>query len=171
MANIPTIPSKNSGDTFTLSMWNSIRDAVNNGVVTGVMAKVQRATNQTVVANTLTAVSFSTEVYDTDTMVDLASQPTRITIVTAGKYHVSARAQTAAASGGTITLTLKTNGTTEIARENKTPRGGGSDYSQIFAEGSFSVGDYVEFIIATGTGSTSFVADGDNGPWMAVHRI
>jgi hypothetical protein len=171
MANIPTIPSKNSGDTFTLSMWNSIRDAVNNGVVTGVQAKVKRTTNQTVIANTLTAVVFDTEVYDTDTMVDLASFNTRITIVTAGKYHVSARVQTDAATGGNIVYTLKLNGSTELARENKVPRGGGSDYGSVWTEYAFAVGDYIEFIVSTGTGSTHFTADGENGTWMAAHRV
>ena len=52
-------------------------------------ARVYRATNQTIVTATLTAISFSNERYDTDTIWVLGA-PTRLTCRTPGKYLIGA---------------------------------------------------------------------------------
>jgi len=51
-------------------------------------AQSKLASAQSIPDTTQTSVSFDTEVYDTDTMVDISGNPTRITIVTDGIYLV-----------------------------------------------------------------------------------
>jgi hypothetical protein len=52
------------------------------------VSKAVRTTTQSITSGTLTAVSFTAETFDTDSMVNIAGQPTRITIRTTGLYRI-----------------------------------------------------------------------------------
>lgn len=47
-----------------------------------------RATDSTIATATNTAITFTSETFDTDTMVDIAGAPTRVTFKTAGVFNV-----------------------------------------------------------------------------------
>lgn len=63
-------------------------------------AQVIAAAAQSINNNTATALTFSSEVYDTDAIADLGAQATRLTCKTAGKYHIEVHCEFAANATG-----------------------------------------------------------------------
>lgn len=76
-----------------------------------------RSTTQSISQNTLTAVSMNTETFDTDNMIDIAGNPTRLTISTSGIYVITGGVQWARSTGladGIVwhEISLRRNGST-----------------------------------------------------------
>ena len=77
------------------------------------MSRVTRATNQSIPNNTNTAVSFSSSVFDTDTMWSGAN-PTRLTINTAGLYMFGVNGIMVLSGVGIREYSFRVNGLTTI---------------------------------------------------------
>lgn len=105
-------------------------------------------------STTFASIAFNTENFDTDTMHDNATNNSRITIKTAGKYHVGGQANTTANQA--FGLRLLVNGGSLIGRIFQGNSGvtEGANISTIY---NFAVNDYIELQAATGasTGTTT----------------
>lgn len=114
-------------------------------------ARVRRSINQTIAHATMTAVSFDTERWDTDAIWD-NSQPTRLTCKTAGVYFISGHVRWDNNAGGTYRLvTIRLNGTTEIARQTGVLSAyGEASVSTIY---KLAVNDFVELCVYQDSGS------------------
>jgi hypothetical protein len=119
------VPDKASGDLFTETMWDtSIRQNINN-LIAPAMAKVTHASNADHAAfsdATLYAQPWTVEVFDSDGMVSLGSNATRITFQTAGVYHLCGYAPFVTNSADVLTYcALRISGTTYIASARNAP--------------------------------------------------
>ncbi len=82
-------------DTHVISLANTAGtgwetfDLDGIGVVPDNSVRVFRTSTQSITQNSLTLVSWNSESYDTDGMHDNSTNPERLTVVNAGKYHVS----------------------------------------------------------------------------------
>ena len=113
---------------------------------------------------TLTALSFDTEDFDTDTMHDNVTNNTRITFTHAGKYMVGGIVATDGNAYAEASLLV--NGTTTIAHAavgNATSSvSNGVSISTIY---SFTAGQYVELLGAFGSAQTSTSGAGGCNFW------
>ncbi len=137
-------------------------------------ARVKRASgNFSVGNNTLTAVAFTAEDYDTDSMHDNSTFNTRLTIpsitgVTTGLWSFSALGYTDVTTGRTD-AEIRLNGSTIIALDLRAAATGatgfclGSDYV-------FSAADYIELLVRTTGGSGNVVFDAPS-PTFAIHFV
>lgn len=110
------ITTRSTGFLITASAWNELVDAINfiwSGAPT---VKVYNSANISVPNNTETALTFDTELWDTDGMHDTVSQTERLTCVTAGKYYIHACVEFAAGNTGYRLLSIRLNGSTYLAR-------------------------------------------------------
>lgn len=100
--------------------------------------------------------SWDTEVSDTDNMHRPGTNPSRITIQTAGVYHVAATIRFADASLTLLVVQILLNGATVIARDDRGASVGGPGYACGTAEADrvFAVGDYLEVQYRQISGST-----------------
>lgn len=109
------VPSQGTvavGDKITASLWNDdVRDAV-NFLISPPRCKLYRTANASLTTATWTAVQWTGETFDTDTMHDNTTNNTRITFTTAGTYQIVFNALFAASSAGARQITIEKNGTT-----------------------------------------------------------
>lgn len=106
---------------------------------------------QSIPNNTLTALTMDTELVDHDTMVDLASHSTRITVQHAGLYHVSAFVQSAyITTPGNIVLSR--NGGAEWLEPSKTLAVGTSTIFGLNYDLVAAPGDYFEVSVSQASG-------------------
>jgi hypothetical protein len=114
-----------------------------------------------------TAISFDTEVYDTDLMYSSGS-PTRITIVTPGIYLLTGQIHFASNSTGLRIPIIRSNGTDSIGRHSVNATNGTTTCLQVQTAKYFDPGDYVE-LLAFHTAGVSINSDTTNGGcWLSA---
>ena len=114
-----------SGDTIDSSVFANFTNDIQAALLTGdaavasaanrPAAQVQGETpTQSVVINTATVMTYTTEVFDNDDMADIAVNNDRLTIVTGGLYLCGAQVTTLTgfATISSMTVNLTVNGTT-----------------------------------------------------------
>ena len=102
--------------------------------------------------NSVTALTFNSERWDTDTMHDLSTNTGRLTCKTAGIYHIYANVQFAANDTGYRTCTIRLGGSTVIGAMSITEV---SDVAQrliVSTEYPLAVNDYVEVTVYQNSG-------------------
>jgi len=115
-----TVTLGSSGDTFTIPSGVTM---VNNGTQTGFGGtntpafKAYVSTGLTFANNTLTKVSYQTEMYDTDSCFDNSSTY-RFTPTSAGKYFLSAKIRFEGANFTSVDLRICKNDNTGTALPN-----------------------------------------------------
>lgn len=125
--------------------------------------KATRSTAQSIPNITDTVVTFDTEEYDTNAMVNIGTNATRITIVNAGVYLVGANGFLAA-SGNDSYIYVRSNGTTKLFGSSiGPPNGGCSAVSSI----TFAANDYVELVVHHNQGS----AQNFTGAALWAHQL
>lgn len=118
------------------------------------VSKAVRTTTQSIASGTPTAVIFTAETFDTDNMINIGLQPTRITIVTTGIYSIGGTVPWTAVNDQPYRLGLKRNGSLLF-----------EDYDDVVIFTSVSpishsmsgmysclVGDYFELVVLQSTG-------------------
>lgn len=118
-------------------------------------------------ANGFSVVTFDSERYDNGSLHSTSSNTSRITIVTAGVYAVSAHVTfTGSASGAERQLRLLLNGTTSIARQNLLTGGIGADIEMsVGTVYRFAASDYIEAQVYQDTGGNLTIkATGNTSP-------
>ncbi len=138
-------------------------------------ARVKRASGDFSVGNnTLTAVAFTAEDYDTDTIHDNSTNNTRLTIptltgVTTGLWRFSAYGYTNATSGR-VDCEIRLNGTTIIAEFLSTASSSGASGFIATGDYVFSAGDYIECLVRTSAGTFSVIFDAPS-PTFDLHFV
>lgn len=109
--------------------------------------RITKASAQTIATGTETAVTFTTEDFDTNGMHDTGSNTSRITIQTAGKYLVTGQINWTANATGFREAILRVGGSTVIASDNRNNIGASFNTAiHVTAIYSFAAGDYVELV-------------------------
>lgn len=137
-----------SGEVVTAAQLNAeLRDWV-SALANPPSCRVYHNTTQSLTDNTEATVTFNSERWDTDSMHESVTNPSRVTFNTAGLYVVTFCCQLAAGADYTMAYaTLRLNGTTTIAQGiNGTIADAGSAgptlvLSTIY---KFAAADYVE---------------------------
>ena len=113
-------------------------------------------------SSTFATIAFNTENFDTDTMHDNSTNNSRITIKTAGKYHVGGQVNTSANQA--LGLRLFVNGGSVIGRIFQGNSGAteGANINTIY---DFAVNDYIELQAALGASTGTTTTDQQTNFW------
>lgn len=108
-----------------------------------------------------TVTTFDTEWFDTDNMVDVAGEPTRVTIQTAGFYLLGAQIRF---QGSSPTIPqyakIRKNGTTIVSQDSESDRVASLNiYVATQAFESCEVGDYFELVASSDSGPFNYFID------------
>ena len=125
-----------------------------------------KSADQSISNTTLTAVTFNTELFDTDGFHDNSTNNSRITIPAgkAGKYLFTAKAMWLVNSGGGIRfIQLTKNGTDITGDNNVTPNANFGVTSQVNQVFNLAVSDYIEAKIYQDSGGALSVAGSASG--------
>lgn len=117
------------------------------------VSKAVRTTTQSITSGVATAVSFTAETFDTDNMINIGGQPTRITISTAGIYYIGGTVPWTSVNDQDYRLSIRRNGVTIEDYEDLVIFTSVSPVAHSIA-GMYSclVSDYFELIATQGTG-------------------
>lgn len=143
-------------------------DAVNAAIawLTAVpSARVYKAATQSLTNNTLTAINFDTERYDTDTIHDTVTNNTRLTCKTAGLYHFEGCAEFAGNATGHRSLHIRLNGSASNYLAVATmPLTGSAVVAGLVVSADYRmiVNDYVELVAWQTSGGALNVQAGGN---------
>jgi hypothetical protein len=120
-------------------------------------ARVFHNANQSIPNGATTALAFNSERFDTDGIHDPATNPTRLTCRTAGKYVITGECVLANSQGGTARqLFVRLNGGTIIAGFNNPPIGAASAIPNrmiVSTIWELAVGDYIELCVYHDSGA------------------
>lgn len=134
--------------------------------------RVYNSANISIPTNDHTALTFDSERYDTDTIHDLVTNPSRLTCKTAGKYLIISGIRFDGNVAGYRVNQIRLNGATLIAvlsHSNLDIQGQNMIASTIY---DLAVDDYVEAVIYQNTGGDLNVTATDNSsPEFMMHRI
>jgi hypothetical protein len=145
--------------------------AVSSAAPTFIGARAIKASNQSLTTATEAAITFSSEVYDTDAFHSTSSNTSRFTIPTTGKYHIDAGVEFDGSTGGSRFAKLVLNGTTEIAFDRRGPNGGSiTDTPNVHIDYSFTAGDYVELTALQTSGGNINARSGDE-TYLNIHAL
>ena len=129
-----------------------------------------RSTTQSITLNVDAAISFTdADAYDTNSMHDTATNPTRITIPTGmtGVWHISAHAAWQSGDNTYRTIYLKKNGALldlYRAGDKRAAITGEAMYHGVEADLSLTAGDYLEMFVVAGQTRTVQAS-------MSLHRL
>ena len=108
-------------------------------------AKSVKTTAQSLTANTVTAITFTDgEVFDTDTYHDTATNPSRFTVPSTGKYQVIGYVLYATASTGDRLVGFRVNGLGNENQDSRLPSADRQTAITLSDVLSLTAGDYVE---------------------------
>ena len=164
----PLFTTQTPGDDSTKAATTEyVDDAVAAVSIPDISCKVERSTTQSIPDATPTIIDWNTEAYDTDGMHDNATNNSRITIKTAGKYLFSCYGGWTNNSTGERQIDFLMNGSTTMARTRYLP----TDKSENTASfvGDFAVNDYVEIEVTQDSGGSLNWSSGQRH--FAAHKI
>lgn len=107
---------------------------------------------QTIPNNTVTALAFNSERFDTDNMHDNVTSNGRLTCKTAGTYLLGATIQWAVNTTGTRQVSLRLNGTTVIASQRVGAFAVDDVHQALSTIYHLAVNDYIEVIVRQTSG-------------------
>lgn len=160
------MPIVNAATTKKVQVQNAVK------AVPAIWARVFHNTSQSIPNNTVTAVTFNSERWDTDVIHDNATNNSRLTCKTAGVYAIGANVRFASNATGMRSLRLRLNGVTDIAEENRTALSGVATVFIVFTEYPLVVNDYIEVsAFQNSGGSLNIEQDGTYLPEFMMVRI
>ena len=136
-------------------------------IVTGLVPSVHvyNSGNLSINDSTLTALTFDTERYDTDTLHSTSSNTSRLTATVGGKYLIFAGLGFASNATGYREFTVKLNNTTYIIDDIRIPVTGNRTFANFSTVYQLSAGDYVEVVVyQTSTGVLTVDSVGNRSP-------
>jgi len=135
--------------------------------------RLRNSADEATVNNTLEYLDFDTESYDTDGMHEGVTNPSRITIKTAGVYAFGAVVKWEANATGQRLVLLYMNRTTliDVDERDATPNGRPS-YLRIASTREFAVTDYIEVRVRqTSGGDLNVESASDYAPVFWAYKI
>ncbi len=154
-----------TGEIVTAAHLNQdVRD--NTGFLfTPPSVRAFKAADQTGIADTTdTAVVLDSEDFDTDTMHDTATNNTRLTFTTAGKYMVGAAARWDGNITGGRIIGIRDAGSTFRVRDGGVALGGDFLRQSVSQLDSYAATDYVEAVLRQNSGGTRSIVAEDGMP-------
>lgn len=142
----PDIGTFTSGQILTAATMNDVGTNLDNFRVPA-MCRVTKASAQTINDNTVTALQFDTEAFDTDGMHDNVTNNTRITFQTAGVYLVTACVTLNTGVDSFTRLTIRLGGTTNLSGAEIGGSGGDAPRLVPSLLYEFTAGQYVEAML------------------------
>lgn len=142
-----TPTTRATGDLITAAIWNA--DIVDNLVFLGKAARVYNSgSSQALSNNTFTAIAFNAESYDTDAIHDNASNNTRLTCKTAGKYQIYGRVVFAGSTVNQRAARIRLNNSGDLDYDERNGASSGTELTpvSVFTEYQLAVNDYVELL-------------------------
>ena len=142
-------------DVVTAAIWN--QDVVANPefLHDPPTCRVYNSAAISISDGVVTALTFNSERYDTDTMHSTVTNTSRITATTAGKYLITATIGFAANNTGRRQVTIRLNGTTYIAVDARATVGNGQvtevSIATVYA---LAAADYAEVTVFQDTGGS-----------------
>ena len=83
------LPTSAGTNGYVLTTDGAGNTSWTNNLASDISCRIRQSSGQSITLNTLTALNFDTEDFDTDTMHDNVTNNTRITFATTGKYLVT----------------------------------------------------------------------------------
>jgi hypothetical protein len=138
----------------------------------GIGARVYNDGNISIDDATPTALTFNQERYDTDTIHSTSSNTGRLTATTAGIYDIDATASFASNSTGKREMSIRLNGTTNIAQINRTALNGDQTQMHISTHYELAATNYIELIVTqNSTGALNIAANGNYSPEFMMVKV
>lgn len=136
-------------------------------------AKVIRTTDQTISNNTATAISFDSEIFDTDNYHDNSTNPTRLTVPRAGYYRATAIVRMADGSNTTdFYLTISKNGSQLASVTSAKSTVFNDNRAELSAIFQLAAGDYLEAgVYQSAGGNRTVVHDAGEGPTFSIEMV
>lgn len=159
-----TPPTASVGGVITAANWNILRDDL-NFLANPPAARVYKAAAQAINNNTITAINFDTERYDTDTIHDTVTNNTRLTCKTAGLYHFEFSAEFAANATGFRGWFIRLNGSSSnyiAAFELPLTGAAVTACATIGADYRMAVNDFAEAVVWQTSGGALNIQAGGN---------
>lgn len=144
------------------------------GSSTAVGAKVRNSAAQTITTSTETAISFDTELYDTDSIHSTVSNTSRLTIPSSGKWSGGGCIKFADNGTGIRQIYIVKNGdaANTLAKHRTDPTTGDESEMCVPFEDSFSTNDYVElWVYQTSGGDLDSMAQSPYAPSLWIHKV
>ena len=142
------------------------------GSSSSVGSMVYNNANISIPNNTATALTFNSEVWDTDNCHSTVSNTSRLTCNTAGVYMVVGHAWFAANGTGTRSLQIYKNGVAVANVRIENPTAGGSTLMMISKIIDLAVNDYVEFYVLQSSGGNLNVSYSSGlSPYFAMQKF
>ncbi len=132
------------------------------------MCRVKKTSANNIADSTPTTLNFGSETYDTDTMHNNSTNPSRITFATAGKYHVGAVVKWDVAAGGTRKISIMLGGSTVLAAVEHPDD---CESMTISLDYTFTAAQYVELVVYQDSGGGIDVLAEDGSPAFWAHKI
>lgn len=166
---IPIAKSYNSpmetGDILANQIVEVVYDGTNFQLIGEKLVPRARVSNnavQSIANNTLTALSFNSETYDTDVIHDNATNSSRLTCKTAGVYQIIANVTFASNATGYRRVLLHFNGGGDIAEVIVSAVSGVTTSISATSDYLLAVNDYVEVKVQQNSGGALDVNAGSN---------
>jgi hypothetical protein len=137
-------------------------------------ARVFHNAAQSIPNDTVTALAFNSEVYDTDTIHDTVTNNSRLTCKTAGTYSIVASVSYAANTTGYRGTAIRLNGTIDLAqdRRNTISTASRSTWLTLSIQADLAVNDYVEVTVRqTSGGALDIEAASAYSPYFMMARL
>lgn len=141
--------------------------------VTQPSARAYHNANQAITTGTVTALALNSERWDTDTIHDTSTNNSRLTCKTAGKYDISGSVFWDVGATGKRAVTIRLNGTTDIASQSAVNQGAGDGVQLTVATiYDLAVNDYVELTVLHNQGANlNVLVNGNNSPEFSMARV
>ena len=169
-----TPPNFTTGQIVTESELDTLSDDI-TFLAHPPRVRVYNSANISIPNSALTALTFNSERFDTDTMHSTAANTGRITFTTAGGYDVGCGVSFAANATGQRDVGIRLNGVTLIAYDARPAAP--ATVGTIFAFSTFyefAAGDYIEVVVFQNSGAAlNVTASGNISPefWAALRSV
>lgn len=172
---VSAVGDARTGEHVATLLWGNdllVLGPVGSGSVPS--ARVYNDANISIDHNTLTALTFNTERYDTASFHSTSSNTSRLTAPTAGLYIIGGSAQFAVNATGRRRVSIRLNGTTEIAvQEPAVDADAAINWSAALSTSyELAASDYVELLVfQTSGGALNVAAQNNHSPEFWISRV
>lgn len=129
------------------------------------------ATSVEITNNTDTVPSFGAEQFDTDTMHDNATNPSRITVNTSGKYVIMCMAQWESNSTGLRNLQIKKNGSVVMGKTIVAVNGGQTVDQLLWIDNAVATDYYEINVLQSSGGGLDLIGGSSGNSFLAAYFI
>lgn len=151
------------GDQIAVSITKKSFTDIENAIA----ARVFNSAVIGVANTTVVALTFDSERYDSDALHSTSSNTGRLTAPIAGKYHIGTSVAWSSAAGGMRLVSIRINGTTEIATQFSL-----AGLQSVSADYELAAGDYAEVIVYQDAGGPIDIdVQANRSPEFWMHRI